>query len=706
MRLFIKEVVGGVFLLVLLSCSRLEKAKSMMTADEFRLKVEKDITSFADVAVLFPKTVDEVKRYIDFALKNSQKDLDQLLSVPKELRTYDNTVRAFDGIRKNIVIVQDIISTLEMVHPQKDMRDACHDGSLKMQHYSVDAYLKKELYQAFKDYEAGSLNKEKLSDEARYFFAEAIRDFERDGLHLSQDKLEEVKRIKKEIAEITLNFEANIAKDKSFIAVEKPELDGVNPSFIQALKKDAAGKYIVRCDKPSYIEVMDHCACEPTRKKLFFAYYNRAYPHNEKLLMQLVEKRRDLSQSLGFADFASLNIDDTMAKSPERVEAFLLDLHGRSTKKVHDEITMLSQDLPDGIKLDDNGRFDAWSLSYVKNYYKKKYLKIDEHEIAEYFPVEKALAGVFDVYQAFLGVKFTITKPAWAWHDEVRLIQVNDTLGGKLLGYLFLDLHPRDDKYSHACMGGFVPTVKKLSTGDKTPSVAIIIANFPHSTKNKPSLLKQDDVSTFFHEFGHAMHNLLGSTELAVFSGSAVKSDFVETPSQMFEEWLYDPVVLKKVSSHYKTGQPLPGDLINKMLKLKQFDSGMFVMRQVSIALYALRLHKGNSLHHPGALWNEIMDKYSPFVRNEPETHFHASFGHIASDRYAAKYYNYLWAKVFALDVFYKVKEKGLLSAEAGRELIDKMLGMGGSVDPNILLKDYLGREPNSDAFLKDLGIV
>lgn len=706
MRLMVKEVSVVLCLLTLLSCSQLEKAKSMMTADEFKQKIEKDVTSFADVVVLFPKNVDEVKRYIEFALKDAQKSTDQLLAVPKQLRTYDNTVRAFDAIRKNIMIFQGIISILEIVHPQKDMRDACHDGSLKMQYYSVDAFHKKELYQAFKDYEEGAFTKEKLSDEAKYFFTEAIHDFERDGLHLPQDQLEEIKRVKKEIAEITLNFEANIAKDKSVIVVEQQELAGVNPSFIQSLKKDASGKYIVRCDHPSYIEVMDHCSCEQTRKKLYFAYNNRAYPQNEKLLSQLLEKRRDLAHKLGFADFASLNIDDTMAKRPERVESFLLELLERSTKKVDAEIEMLSKDLPGGIKLDDKGRFDAWSLFYVKNYYKKKYLNIDDHEIAEYFPVEKAVAGVFEVYQAFLGVKFTITKPEWAWHDEVRLIQVNDTLDGKLLGYLFVDLYPRDDKYSHACMAGFVPTVKKMSTGDKTPSVSLIIANFPHSTKEKPSLLKYDDVSTFFHEFGHAMHNLLGATELAAFSGTAVKSDFVETPSQMFEEWLRDPVVLKKISSHYKTGQPLPDDLIKKMLKLKQFDSGMFVMRQVSLALYSLRLHKGDVLRHPGELWNEIMEKYSSFVRNEPDAHFYASFGHIASDSYAAKYYNYLWAKVFALDVFYKVKEKGLLSTVAGRELIDKMLGRGGSVDPNLLLKDYLGREPNSDAFLKDLGIV
>jgi len=678
----------------------------MMTANEFKQTLQKEICSFEDVVVLFPKTVDEVHRYVKFAVNNAQKDLDTLLFRKKQDRTFDNTARAYDSIQNNLGIIGRIILTLEMVHPQKDMRDACHEATLKIEKYLVDICHQKVLYQAFKDYIEGNLKKEQISAESKYYLDETMRDFKRDGLDLPQAQLDAVKQLKKEIAELELNFAANIAQDKSSIIVKENELSGVSDILLQALKKDEQEHYILRCDNPTYIEVMEHCSCEQTRKKVFFAFNNRAYPQNERLLVQLIDKRYKLAKKLGFTDFAELNIDDTMAKSPERVKAFLMDLIARATPKAAAEIAMWIKDLPEGLVLDNHGRFDPWSFSYVKTWYKKKHLNIDEHEIAEYFPVETAINGIFDVYQTFLGLKFTLFKPPWAWHDDVRVIQINDVKSGKLVGYLFIDLYPRDNKYSHACQEGFVPTLKKITTAEKTPSVAIIIANFPRSTKEKPALLKFDDVSTFFHEFGHAMHNLLGSTELATFSGCSVKTDFVEMPSQMFEEWLYDKTVLRKISGHYKTGRPLPDVLIERMIKLKQFDSGIFVLRQSVLALYALKLYGTGFNKNPRLLYQELSEQYIPYIRYEPNAHHYASFGHIAMEMYASKYYNYMWAKVFALDVFYKVKTKGLLDTAAGRELIDKILGRGGSVDPDLLLKDYLGREPNSDAFLKDLGIA
>ncbi len=706
MRFFLKEILAGCGLFLLIGCSRLEKAKSMMTAEEFKQAVQQDIRSIDDVIALFPKTVEAVGRYTEFAIENAQKMLEELFTLPAKERNFDNTIRALDAIQRDVAIISSLISTLEMVHPQKDMRDACHEASLKIQKYLVDAFHKKELFQAFNDYKELNFSKEHLTPEQQYFLDESMADFVRDGLHLPQAELDKVKNLQKEIAEICLQFSANIAKDKSFIVVEKNDLAGVNTSLFQMLKQDEQGRYIVRCDNPTYIEIMDHCSCEQTRKNLYFAYNNRAYPENEKLLIELIGKRQEVAKLLGFHDFAALNIDDTMAKKPARVEAFLMDLITRSDKKAHKEIAELSKDLPAGVTLDKTGRFDQWSLPYVKTYYKKKYLNIDEHEIAEYFPVEKAIEGVFEVYQAFLGLKFTISKPSWAWHEDVRIIQVNDTRDERLVGYLFVDLHPRDDKYTHACMGQFVSTLKNRVTGEKTPSSAIIIANFPRSTKDAPSLLTFDDISTFFHEFGHAMHGMLGSAEFVSFSGTEVKTDFVETPSQMFEEWLYDKEVLQKVSSHYKTGQPLPDLLIDKMIKQKQFDSGAFVLRQGVLSLYALKLHTNGAPKDPALLLKDLSDRYISYARYEPDAHFYASFGHLAGDMYAAKYYNYLWAKVFALDVFYSVKEKGLLNVAVGRELTDKILGMGGSVDPEILLKDYLGRAPNSEAFLKDLGIV
>jgi len=265
-------------------------------------------------------------------------------------------------------------------------------------------------------------------------------------------------------------------------------------------------------------------------------------------------------------------------------------------------------------------------------------------------------------------------------------------------------LYPRENKFSHACHDGIVSTYQNKSANNGfVPSVSVLIANFPKSTKDRPSLLKHSDVETFFHEFGHAMHALLGKTELASFSGTATKTDFVEMPSQMFEEWMWDKDMLEMVSSHYKTGVSLPDVLIDKMIALKRFDTGSFVQRQGWLGLIAFNCFKSGAKKDVKKIVQSLHEKYCEHIRFEPKTNMYASFGHLCC--YGAKYYGYMWSKVFALDLFETIKQEGLLNYEIGEKLINKVLGKGGSVDPNKLLVDFLGREPNQDAFLRDLGL-
>jgi len=298
-------------------------------------------------------------------------------------------------------------------------------------------------------------------------------------------------------------------------------------------------------------------------------------------------------------------------------------------------------------------------------------------------------------------------KPSWSWDDDVRAIGVHAKETDELLGYVFIDLYPRPGKYTHACCGGIIhPLLRTQPDGSvqRRPAVAMVIANFPKAREGNPALLKHRDVETFFHEFGHAMHFVLGATKLMSQSGYAVKFDFVEMPSQIFEEWMFDHDLLKNLSKHYQTGEQMPDDLIKKIIDLKQFDSGFFVLRQTALSLLSLDCFSAGVDKDIDAIRESIWQRATPQVAPHPGTHFQANFGHLGG--YGSRYYVYMWSKVYALDVFAQLRPQGLLNPAAGKVFIDKILGRGGTVDQNTMLRDFLGREPRIDAFLEDLGMV
>lgn len=679
----------------------------VLALEEFCSMFEKKIEAVDDIYRFFPKTVQEVREYGAHAIARAQKGLNELVALNAEQRTFDNTARAIDTIQSQFSTINSTLQILEMVSPDAEIRTACHEEAIKQQAFAVDAFSNKKVYQAFKEYVDANAAKESLSAEQLYFNKEVMRDFIRSGLELVDAEFQPVQALKKELGELELTFDTNIAIDKSKITATEQDLDGCDAHFIQHLQKDESGNYLLGCDYPTYSEVMDHCKVEQTRKRLYFAYNNRAYPQNVDVLGKIIDKRDELARRLGFASYAALDIDSEMAKTPERAQDFIENLAQTARLKADQEFQAFKNDLPQGIALDANGQFNAWDLAYVKSYYKKKHFDIDERVVAEYFPVQQALQGVFDIYQKFLSLDFTVLKPSWAWHDDVQLIEIREHGSKKLCGYLFLDLYPRDNKYSHACFCSIVPTIQEKTsdrTIQKTPSVGLVIGNFPKATPGRPALLKHSDVETFFHEFGHAMHGLLGCTELASFSGTSVKRDFVEMPSQIFEEWLFDKPLLKGLAKHYQTGELLPDVLIDKIIALKKFDSGMFLERQCMLSLMALEYYKPGAHKDTDAIRAALVQRLVPQVRFEQDSHMQASFGHLTG--YGAKYYGYMWSKVFALDAFYVVREQGLLNPEAGKVFVDKILAKGGSVDPNLLLKDYLGREPNDKAFFQDLGIT
>ena len=671
----------------------------LINCDRGQSKMICQINSIEDLKKIFPKSVNEIQQNVEKVKNITLESVNEILAVPNDKRDFKNTAKAIDKIGEKTAALAHSIAALELVSSEKDIRDAAHKASIEMNEFHIkEVSTNKKLYEALKYYYDHQFKEENLNPEERYFVTESIQDLERMGLSLPEEKLAEVRKILQEISKLEQEFEQNINLDNSQIQVTEDELKGLPEQILNSLEKTADGKYILKPDYPTVNGVLDHVEIEKTREKVSRMFNNRAYPKNMEILKEILIKKNHLAKLLDYKDFAHLDMENEMAKSPENVTNFINNIVDKATRKAKKELKLFSES--NRKFFDKNGKIQPWNIAFVKNEYKKKYLQLDEKELTKYFPLENTIKELLDIYQKFFNLEFKEIQTGGFWHQDVKIVEVFKDK--HLISYLILDLHPRDNKYSHACDQPIIPAVKK--DNKICPSVSLVIANFPKSTPNSPALLTYKDVTTFFHEFGHAMHDTLGRTELSSFSGTNVKSDFVELPSQMLENWMEDREILKKVSKHYQTGEPLSDDLIEKIVDLKKFDSGDFTLRQLQLALLSLGLFDSNPEKDIQELSKNMAQKLRDYILWDPESHFVASFGHLASSLYGPKYYGYMWSNVFAHDLFDTIKKSGLLNGNMGQKYIDNVIGRGGSQDPNELIEAFLGRKPSEEAFMKNMG--
>lgn len=676
----------------------------VMVISQGSIPMYAQISSVENIKAIFLKTPTEIAARTSASIAQAQKALDEIIAIDKEKRTFANTIKALDEISalSNLTVLAHAISILEMVSPDEAIRTAAHKAILAIEEFSIDAIGNNvALYHACRDYVEGNAKKELLSQKDWYYLNELMDGFKRSGLNLPENEREAIKKIKKELSALTLQFDSNIAADQNKITVDAAALAGLPADFINSLEKNEQGNYILGSDSPTMSKVLENCTVADTREKLYVLYNNRAFPANDELLKKIIAKRDELAHALGYESFAAYELDDEMVKTTARARSFLDDLIAQVDKKVGQEMAQLTAELPQSVELV-NGKTKPWDLAFIKNTYKKNKLSIDEQEIATYFPMEKTVDGLLGIYEKFFSLRFKKQPIDGLWHPEVSLLEVYPANGDTLLGYFLLDLYPRPFKYTHACHSTIVPATFD-DKGNPNTELSIVIANFPRATADKPSLLERKYVETFFHEFGHALHALLGRTKMASMAGTHVKTDFVEMPSQMLEEWLEDKEILKMVSSHYKTGEPLPDEMIDKIITLKKFDAGLFVQTQAYYARISLDLFGPGAHKNPKEITQKLYETICKHMQYDKRNNMYASFGHLSG--YGAKYYGYLWSKVFALDLFDQIKKEGLLNPVVGQRYVDQVIGQGGSVDPNELIEAFLSRKPNQKAFLKDLGL-
>jgi thimet oligopeptidase len=515
---------------------------------------------------------------------------------------------------------------------------------------------------------------------------------------LSKENRDQLKIIKDELAVISDQFSENIAAEDDFLEVDKSDIEGL-PADYQEAHKQADGTYRIDLSYPSYGPFMKYSKSESARKALFMKYQNRAAPENLEVLQLLLEKRREMANLLGYDSYSAYLLEDRMAQNPATVWEFEENLKEDLRAKTQLDVAELQ-----AAKESNGGNSDqlkSWERSYYFNLLLKEKYELDVEEVKQYFALDDVIKGLFDLTKTLFDLEYKEIAQPSVWQEDVRMFEVYQD--GKLKGIFYLDLHPRANKYNHAACFGII-NGRSTPKGYQIP-MASLVCNFPEATSEKPALMPHGEVGTFFHEFGHVLHQMLTTTELYAQSGTNVARDFVEAPSQIFENWAWDYDVLKSFSRHYETGEVLPKPLFDKMLAAQKVGSGTSATGQVFLGTYDLTLHDQfdpNSGKTTTDILRSVQNEVLPYPYIEG-TYFQSAFGHL--DGYGSSYYGYLWSLVYAQDMFSVFTEHGILDKTTGLRYRDIILARGSSEKAIDLVKEFLGRAPNNEAFLKELGL-
>ncbi len=659
-----------------------------------------------------PKTKEDFA-WIQWLSKDIEKEADKILSQKKERyaliklilaneRTFENTIYGIESA-SDVAASINLIDILLNVSPDEEIRKTAEKTIKHIQEELVDIEYDPGLYKAVKEF-AETAEAKKLTGEDKKLFDDMLRDYRRMGFDLPQEKQDTLKSTVKKLQKLETEFTLNINNYKDNILVTREELNGLSENYIKSLEKDElADKYKVSLKAPEFLPFVENATDASKRKELTDKNLHKGGQANIEILKEVLPLRQVQAELLGYKNYVDYAAEPRMAKSGKIIKDFLNDLIGKvGPMKDHDLATI--KELKQSMIGNSKAELEYFDIWYYIRQSEKKLFNFDKEKIRDYFPLETVKKGIFGIYGKLFSINFEEVIGYPTWHPDARLYAVKNQNDQSVAGYIFMDLHPREGKFSHPSMWQLINGHRDGYRSESyiTP-LAILIGNFPKSTPDLPSLLSHGEVETFFHEFGHIMHGVLTSASYASQSGTAVARDFVEVPSQMLEHWVWDKDMLNILSGHYKnSGEKLPPDILDSMLRAKDHMVGYITMRQLVLGFYNHVLHAGSVFESITKIYNDLNFKY--FDIKLPEDNiFAAGFGHLFG--YAGAYYGYMWSEVYECDLFTRFKAEGLLNPKTGADYRSWILEKGSSVEPIDLIRGFLGREPNNKAFLEKIGV-
>lgn len=653
----------------------------------------------------YPVSADEAKAMADNAIKTADAALAALVAQDPAKLNFANTFAAYDAITANVTNAYIVLSTVAESSTDKSLRDVANEMNVKLQEWGVALDYRADLYGVLKKV---ADSKPKLDAQEQRLVDEQMRSYRRAGLSLPAGERSEVEKLRKDLAALNTEFAVNINNARAPLDFTAEELAGVPQSFLDSPGvKQADGKYRVMANVTWHAQaISDNADNANTRRSVNIARNSLARETNIPVLTKLVALRSDIGRRLGYATWADYQVETRMAKTGATAVKFEEELVLGLQPKFAAELETLR-----ALKAKQTGKADAkidpWDIGYYTNKLLKEKYAVDTEALRVYFPYQATLDGMFAIYQKIFGLKFTEVAPPYVWAPGVQLYVVQDAATGAPMGAFYLDMFPRDGKFNHfACFpqktGGVMPD------GRYDLPVVALLCNFPAPSADKPSLLKQSDVVTLFHEFGHVMHGMLSRSRFVAQTGFAVPQDFVEAPSQMLENWVWDKAVLDTFAADYRDpSKKIPAETIAALVAARQATEGYATRRQLSLGLIDLSMHAAPAAEAQKmdivAVTNAVLKRVT--VAPAPDTAFVAYFGHMAG--YDAGYYGYLWAKVMAIDMasVFKAAPGGFLDEKVGMRLRNEVYGVGHTRDVAESVEKFLGRKRSQDPFLEYVGI-
>lgn len=629
------------------------------------------------------------------AVHRIRSELHAIDSVQANERTFANTIGRAEHATAALLDSAAAYANLYLVSPDAEVRQASQICAQQVAKVAIDAGADSRMYS-----DAVALSKPGvLKDPAERKVVELyVEQGRHAGAGLDSATRERVKGLFNRLNDLQREYAAALAADSTTLTITSAESKGIAPQLLANLRQAPRGGYTVPVNESTAGPFMQTDASSAARSRFEDAMFQRGGAGNVNRLEGALAIRDTLARLFGFSNWAAYQLDTHMVKDPARVIAFLNQIDSELYTKTKTELADLAEvKRADG----DNTRLASSDIAYYNAMLRRTKYNVDNEAIRQYFPVDHVISGVFGIYEQMLGVKFDEITPADAWAPGVREFAVVDAASKKPLGWIFLDLFPRPNKYDHFATFPLRPAVH-WADGTVDRPVSAIVGNWPTAAPGKPALLSHGDVITFFHEFGHLMDATLVDVPFPTLVG--LRQDFVEAPSQMLENWMWQPTVLARVSSNVTTGKPLPPDLIQRMIALRELGDGYSNSAQAFYAMYDMRLHTATGPIDTKVTWDSLQARMLPgvtFTGAYPA----ASFGHLMGG-YDAGYYGYLWSKAYAQDLFTRFQKDGVMSASAGMAYRRDILEPGGLREPDALLESFLGRPLNYDAFYRDLGIT
>ena len=653
-----------------------------------------------DFLPAFKKAIDNAKAEIDAITNNIEEP------------SFANTIEVLDFSGEQLDRISSIFLNLNSAETNEDIQKIAQEVSPLLSEFSNDITLNEDLFKRVKAV-YDSKDSLGLTIEQQTLLDKKYKSFSRNGANLTEDKKKTLRDIDKQLSQLKLKFGENVLAETNkfeMLITNEEELsglpDGAKEAALQLAESKNKTGWLFTLDYPSYIPFLTYADNRELRKQLSIATGTKAFKgddlDNQNIVLQLAKLRFDRANLLGYKTHAHFVLEERMAKTPETVEIFLNDLLEKAKPAAKKEF----KNLEDFAKeLDNINQLEKWDSAYYSEKLKQKLFSLDDEQLKPYFKLENVIDGAFTVANKLFDLNFEEIDTIDKYHDDVLTYKVTDN-NGDLVSIFYADFFPRQGKRNGAWMTSFKP--QSIKNGENNRPHISIVCNFTKPTKSKPSLLTFNEVTTLFHEFGHALHGMLANTTYPSLSGTSVFWDFVELPSQVLENWCYQKEALELFAKHYETGEVIPMELVEKIKESSTFHEGMQTLRQISFGLLDMSWHANESpetiisvkAHEAEAFKNT---KLFPDVA---ENCMSTAFAHIFQGGYSSGYYSYKWAEVLDADAFEYFEEAGIFNKEVANKFKDHVLSQGGTENPMTLYKRFRGKEPQPEALLRRAGLL